>query len=31
MLVELLEDDAVPFETLHTRYPSLLELVWISA
>ena len=27
MLVELLEKDAVPFETLHTRYGSLLELV----
>jgi alkylhydroperoxidase family enzyme len=27
MLVELLEQEAVPFETLHTRYGSLLELV----
>jgi hypothetical protein len=27
MLVELLEKEAVPFETLHTRYGSLLELV----
>jgi alkylhydroperoxidase family enzyme len=27
MLVELLEKDAVPFATLHTRYGSLLELV----
>lgn len=27
MLVELLEKDAVPFETLHSRYGSLLELV----
>jgi hypothetical protein len=27
MLVELLEKDAVPFETLHARYGSLLELV----
>lgn len=27
MLVELLKTDAVPFETLHTRYGSLLELV----
>jgi alkylhydroperoxidase family enzyme len=27
MLVELLEKDAVPFETLHTRYGPLLELV----
>src|SRR5687768_4957152 len=27
MLIELLETDAVPFETLHTRYGSLLELV----
>lgn len=27
MLVELLKKDAVPFETLHTRYGSLLELV----
>src|SRR5215208_5074704 len=27
MLVELLEQDAVPFETLHARYGSLLELV----
>lgn len=27
MLVELLAKDAVPFETLHTRYGSLLELV----
>ena len=27
MLVELLERDAVPFETLHARYGSLLELV----
>jgi hypothetical protein len=27
MLVELLAREAVPFETLHTRYGSLLELV----
>ncbi len=27
MLVELLEQEAVPFKTLHTRYGSLLELV----
>ena len=27
MLVELLEQEAVPIETLHTRYGSLLELV----
>lgn len=27
MLVELLEKDAVPFETLHARYGSMLELV----
>jgi hypothetical protein len=27
MLVELLEREAVPFETLHSRYGSLLELV----
>jgi len=27
MLVELLEQEAVPFETLHTLYGSLLELV----
>lgn len=27
MLVELLEKDAVPFETLHSRYGALLELV----
>ena len=27
MLVELLEQEAVPFETLHTRYGPLLELV----
>ncbi len=27
MLVELLEKEAVPFETLHTRYGSMLELV----
>ena len=27
MLIELLENDAVPFETLHARYGSLLELV----
>lgn len=27
MLIELLEKDAVPFETLHVRYGSLLELV----
>lgn len=27
MLVDLLKADAVPFETLHTRYGSLLELV----
>ena len=27
MLVELLENDAVPFETLHARYGPLLELV----
>ncbi len=27
MLVELLEREAVPFETLHVRYGSLLELV----
>lgn len=27
MLVELLKKDAVPFETLHARYGSLLELV----
>jgi AhpD family alkylhydroperoxidase len=27
MLVELLERDAVPFETLHSHYDSLLELV----
>jgi alkylhydroperoxidase family enzyme len=27
MLVKLLENDAVPFETLHTRYGAVLELV----
>jgi alkylhydroperoxidase family enzyme len=27
MLVDLLQDDAVPFETLHERYGGLLELV----
>src|SRR5215210_6282205 len=27
MLVELLEREAIPFETLHARYGSLLELV----